>query len=315
MVNRAVAMPRVEPIVIDTAYDDPAAVLDLVRRSGPYPCMAGSPGYAGYDMPASPWFRTVWATGGRCTQPGAEPVFENPHFAAAAQRAFGADIVRPLTIVVNLMGPMPAGLPHLDIPTFRGLERESTTPWMLSMMGSSGLFERWAVRVAGAITWFYDGAGGPYEWWPHGPTGGSRVLEPPFGNRALVGDNDYMFHRVGAIGDPRQFDASCAFPRSSSIVHADGAWQVRDGGAHHLTFADDQIRISLLWRGLAFVDDADATRFDDHSDDLDLDTVVDTFLADLHAHDTPCPRPADPLRDPDWMATLTHFYGHPTLTS
>ena len=313
MANRANAVPRVEPIVIEPAYDDPAPVLDLVRASGPYPCMAGSAGYAGYDMPASPWFRTVWATAGQCTQPGAESVLENPHFVAAARRAFDAEIVRPFTVVLNLMGPMPAGVPHLDIPTFRGLERESTTPWMLSMMGSSGLFERWAVRVAGAITWFYEGAGGPYEWWPHGPTGGSRVLDPPFGNTALVGDNDYMFHRVGAIGDPEDFAAACDFPRSSSLDHDGDVWHVRDAGESQRTFTDAQIRISLLWRGLAFTDADDAARFDDHTDDLDLDAVVDRFLADLHEHGTPCARPADPLTDPDWIATLNRFYGHPQL--
>ncbi len=25
-----------------------------------------------------------------------------------------------------------------------------------------------AVRVAGALTWFYDGTGGEYEYWPRG---------------------------------------------------------------------------------------------------------------------------------------------------
>jgi hypothetical protein len=313
MVNRAAVAPRVGPIVIEPAYDDPAQVRALLEVSGPYPCLAGSAGYTAYDMPASPWFRSMWATDGRCLVPGAEVVFENPHFVAAAQRAFGAEIVRPFAVVVNLMGPMPAGVPHLDIPTFRGLPRATTTPWLLSMMGSSGLFDRWAVRVAGAISWFYDGAGGAYEWWPSGPGGGPLHLDPPFGNTALVGDNDYMFHRVTAIGDPARFDAACAFPRTSELVHDGDAWTVCDGDGVHLRFADDEVRASLLWRGLAFTDADDAARFDDHTDDLDLDGAVDVFLADLRRHGVDCARPADPLGDPEWVATLHRVYGHSQL--
>jgi hypothetical protein len=31
-------------------------------------------------------------------------------------------------------------------------------------MGQSGLFERWRVIQAGAVSWFYEGAGGNFEY-------------------------------------------------------------------------------------------------------------------------------------------------------
>jgi hypothetical protein len=68
-------------------------------------------------------------------------------------------------------------------------------------MGRSGLFKRWAVQIAGALTWFYDQPDGDFDYWPHGPDAASAHEYGPFGNVALVADNDRMPHRVGRIGE------------------------------------------------------------------------------------------------------------------
>ena len=47
---------------------------------------------------------------------------------------------------------------------------------------------------------------------------------------------------------------------------------------------------------------------EDHSDDLDLDTVVDIFVADLHARGQSVARPDEPLRDIDFIARLARTY-------
>ena len=75
--------------------------------------------------------------------------------------------------------------------------------WLRIEMDASELFERWRFQVCGAVSWFgYDGPGGEYEYWPDGPDAPSASEEPPFDNVAVFGDNDFMFHRVGAIGTP-----------------------------------------------------------------------------------------------------------------
>ena len=43
----------------------------------------------------------------------------------AARHLFGATVVRPTNLIVNVMGPMPAGGRHVDTPTFRGLSQRT----------------------------------------------------------------------------------------------------------------------------------------------------------------------------------------------
>ena len=47
---------------------------------------------------------------------------------------------------------------------------ENTPTWLLSVMGKSGLFRRWAIKMAEVIVWFYRGRiGGGFTYWPDGP--------------------------------------------------------------------------------------------------------------------------------------------------
>ena len=65
----------------------------------------------------------------------------------------------------------------------------------------SGLFEAWRVVQASAISWFYEGAGGSFDYWPDGLDGPMLSEQPPFGNVALISDNDQLYHRIGPIGN------------------------------------------------------------------------------------------------------------------
>src|SRR5262245_58096117 len=178
------------PVWVEPAYADRDAVARLVRDRAPHQLMAAAAGYGemmGGDV--SPWFRSSWALDGRT--PDGDPVdaeiaalLHHEPFVEAARALYGADVVRPATLLVNLMGPMASGVPQVDTPTFRGLPRHAVPVWLLVAMGASGLFSRWSVRVAGAITWFYDGAGGELEYWPEGTDGPSAVVAGPFGNGA-----------------------------------------------------------------------------------------------------------------------------------
>ena len=68
------------------------------------------------------------------------------------------------------------------------------------------------------------------------------------------------------------------------------------------------MRVSILWKALAFVDDADARRYDDHEDDLDVGTIVRILREDLAARGIAVDEPADPFTDPDWSRALTSTY-------
>jgi hypothetical protein len=257
----------------------------------------------------APWFRSNWALDGEAVDDGAHALLYHEPFVEAAKQMLGFEVVRPATLLVNLMGPQDEGARHVDTPSFRGLKRSEVPVWLLVVMGMSGLFESWRVRVAGALTWFYEGEDGAYEYWPRGVASPSELARGPFGNVALVADNDLMPHRVGEIGDPQEF-ASRVKVTGDAVIEArdDGAWNIADPGGDPQRVEDRDVRVSILWKALAFVDDADARRFDDHEDDLDVKTIVRILSDDLTERGIAVDEPGDPFTDPEWSRALTRTY-------
>ena len=131
-----------------------------------------------------------------------EPLLHHPPFVSAARQLFAGEIVRPTTVYVNLTYQIPfaQGAGHTDVPVFRGFERTNYPIAFLTVMGLSGLFEDVRVKVATAVAWFYSGYDGGFEYWPEGPTGPSAIHEGAIDNTAIVGDNDFMWHRVRPTG-------------------------------------------------------------------------------------------------------------------
>jgi hypothetical protein len=301
-------------VVIDTVFDQPDLVRRLLERHAPYwpvqryfasaeeqRALSASSGVVG------PVFRGDWAHD-RPLVDGVEPILENPGFVAAAHRAFDAAIVRPHIVYVNLSLPMPCGdAGHTDVPAFRGIDRTRYPVWLLVTMGRSGLFERWRVRIATAVAWFYSGRGGEFTYWPDGPDR-APVVRTMQTNTAVLGDNDVMFHRVEAIGGPDEemvrgltLDAELRFA-------GDGAWEVVDHGRVLVRRPFADVRVSVSWKGYVFRDDAEARLVDEHTDDLAFEDVLGTFFADLAARGIAVRRPEDPLHDPAFVATLTAAY-------
>ncbi len=308
------ARPRSQlapPKRLDRAFENPDALLDLVRRCAPYKTQEAVHKHPGVTRTGG-WFRNFWALGGKVLIEGAEPFFHNPVFIAAARQSFGAEIIRPVALMTNLNLPMAGLPPHLDLPFFRGAMNRELPAWMLVPMGYSGLFHDWAVPVASAITWFYDGAGGDFEYWPDGMDAPSRVERPPYFNSAVLADNEYMYHRVGAIGRPEDFVADDGIPYNAVLALADETtWQVRYDGRVLQSWHWDAVRLSLLWKGYCFRSADEAAAFDDHSDDLTLAMVTDLFCADLSARGVAFTRPGDPFNDLDWKALLERIYAPP----
>jgi hypothetical protein len=243
----------VTPIRVDGVFDDPGDVRRLVERNGPYRTMAsflpdsavrGRRAMAGEGVP--PHFRATWAAGGRALADGAEIILRNPRLLRAASQLFGAEVI-PSTVAVNVSAPMPAGAIHVDVPSFRGADRDRYPMQLLQAMAASGLFEEWRVAEAGAVFWSYQGRGGAYDYWPSGLDGPMCSEHPPFVNSALVADNNRMYHRIGWIGDP------AAAPPALSVAaqirhHADGGWIISDAGTSPVRYEDRDIRISVLWK-------------------------------------------------------------------
>jgi hypothetical protein len=300
----------VPPLRLEPAYADRDAVWNTFTRQAPYPLMSAG---AGYDQmmkfaPIMPWFRKSWIVGRKIDDTEIEALIPDPRFIDAAGRLFDAKLVRPQSLTVNVMAPMDVGARHFDTPTYRGLPAATTPIWLAMNMGVSGLFDRWAIRVAGVLTWFYEGTGGEYEYWPHGLERPSERERGPFGNTAIVGDNDLMFHQVGAFGDAEEFRNNFQLTPQSTIQPAGKVWEITDGATLIGTLRSDQVRMSILWRAETFRDDREARTFDDHEDDLNLDRVVSIFTEDLKDRGLSFKEPDDPLHDDAWSALLAENY-------
>ena len=309
MATAKTAPVTVPPLRIEPAYTDRDAVWRTILEHAPYPMMAAGAGYSEMMQlaPLEPWFRTSWTAGGRRVDDSIQALLDDPRFIDGAGNLFGAQIVRPQSLVLNVMGPMASGYRHVDAPTYRGFSAKVPL-WFPVVMGVSGLFDRWAVRVAGALTWFYDGTDGAYEYWPQGIDHPSASERGPFGNVALFGDNDLMFHQIGAIGDAQQFQDQVKLSVQSEIRPGEKDWEITDGTSAIVALPNEQVRISLLWRAITFRDEREARTYDEHEDDLDVDTAIAIFCADLNERGIDFTPPEDPFDDEAWSTVLTQTY-------
>jgi hypothetical protein len=309
MVTARTMPVTVPPLRLEPAYTDRDMVWRTLLDHAPYPMMAAGAGYSEMmgAVPLEPWFRSPWAANGKATDAATKALLEDQRFIEGARELFGAKVVRPQSLIVNVMGPMDAGHRHVDVPSYRGLSPKLPL-WFPMVMGVSGLFDRWAVRVAGALTWFYQGSDGEYEYWPRGIDHPSECERGPFGNVALFGDNDLMFHQVGAIGDAQKFSDDVKLSLRTEIRPAGDEWELTDDGSVIGTLTRQQVRISLLWRAITFRDEREARAYDEHEDGLDIDTAVSMFCADLAHRGIDFTPPQDPFQDQAWSTLLAETY-------
>ena len=302
---------RPSAVRLQPAFDRPDEVLTSIRAVDewwPLARYAGSEkevratgGDPNATMFVPPWFRRDFALSGEALVPGADAILHNPHFVEGARAVFGDEVdVRPTTVYVNVMvpGPVPF-IPHTDVPAFRGVTRDEHPVWLLHQMMDSGLFDRFRIRLATAVSWFFRGPGGAFHFWPDGPDAPSEVIEPPFENVAVVADNERTYHGVGPVGDGGLVDG---LTRDSLLHRVDEGWEMRTGDRVVGGTDDDHARITVSWK-------AEVRSADDPTDALDLDTVVETFLADLRRRGVDATEPDDPHHDDTWISTLSTTYG------
>jgi hypothetical protein len=292
----------VKAIRIEPAFDDPQSVLEMFQRHAPYRTMAGYLPIKSMGEDCQPWFRGNWADKGEPLVDGAEGILRNRRFIEAARAFLGGEAVRPTLLVVNVNTPMPAGPTHVDVPSFRGVTRDQYPLALMVAMGRSNLFEDWRVIQAGVLAWFYGGVAGNFDYWPEGPDGPMSTEGPPFGNLALMADNDRMYHRIGRVGAP---DAQP--PRMTSAAEIrpvnGGAWEIVEHGETRATYPAEAVRLSLLWKGIR---ESEA-----RAESLTLDRIMNIFIADLRGRGIDFQIPTDPLADREWLALLNRIYYKP----
>lgn len=298
------AIVRSHPVRIPRVFDDPDKVLRLIAEGGPYSTTAKYHNLGetlGAKAASAPWFKTHL---------NHTELLENPRWINAAREAFGADIVRPLTVALNLNAATPLGVPHLDLPRFRGFGAPAMPVWLLLNMAHSGLFHDWMLPFASGLCWFNRDESGAFEYWPDGLNAPSMIEPAPMWNRGVVGDNEFMWHRTGAIGTDEEQQQVRARMRYDNTLHAlpDGGWEMRNNDEVLCRFAPGRIRISLLWKANVFTNESHLASFEDQRLNLTIEKVVDLYIADLGERGHRVSVPSDPLSDVNWRELLQSVY-------
>ena len=299
-----------KPIRIEPAFEDREQIRAMFERYAPYRALAS---YAPEGLqdesresrrPVLPWFRGDWALGGKPLVDGAELILHNKNFLEAARTVFGTSGVYPEFVAVNISGPMPACNIHMDNPSFYGATRVHYPLPLLRVMGFSGLFNEWRVVQASAISWFYEGAGGSFDYWPDGLDGPMLSERPPFGNVALISDNDQLYHRIAAVGDP---DAKLPPISAEAQIQPDGHgnWMILENGEGRGAYPGHAIRLSVLWK-------AEVRDTRNCADNLTLDRIMGIFTGDLRHRGIDVHVPSSPLTDTSWILLLQRIYAAPT---
>jgi hypothetical protein len=296
------------PVFVDPAFKDPQHIQELIYRNSPYQQTRARNGSRRPSLETpEPWFRGTLAAMEEPLVEGVQPSLTNPNFINAAKESFQATIIIPLSVTINIQGPMEAGKKHTDTPFFRGvIDRRLAS--LRYPMGASGLFQQWEVPVASAIAWFYAGTGGDLDYWPDGPDEPFSTITSTRSNIAMVSDNEHMFHRVQPIGHPSEYLPSAAADYDMTLWKTPQGWEIRNTRVGDITYSTRQIRASVLWKAYAFADAAAERAFDNHDDDLTSEMIVDIFSRDLAQRGVSVVTPNDPLNDAEWLALLARQY-------
>lgn len=334
-----VIRPVAPPQIIDSAYseDQHARMLAKVRDMGPLKLILAqhfasadeviatlSGGFpAGveptFDMFLTANFRGYFARYGACLYPELEDCFLNSKFLNLARGYWGAQYAVPENMLFNINGPCSSHDPaHLDATEFRGINQKNSPIWLMNTMTKSGLFNRWRAKKAQVISWFYKGAiGGGFTYWPNGPQAEPQRVAAPMWNRAVVVENEMMYHRGEPNGPVDQrMPKGLAF---ESLFEADPAvadgWRLRTGDTVIQTVPAQEMRFLVHWSAQVYKDLDDLRTVMEHSDDLTHDQVFDMLIADMRTRGLTFEMPTNPLRDTTFIRLLTSVYdtGTPRL--
>ncbi|TWB18402.1 hypothetical protein FBZ87_11641 [Nitrospirillum amazonense] len=324
---RPAAPPR-ELVDIYTE-DQRQRLLDVVHRNGPWKLIIAQH-FSSVDaliatlsgaMPAgitptldmflTPTFRGYYASYSAPLYSEIADCFYNQRFLDYAKSYWKAQYAKPQMMLFNVNGPCANTDPgHLDTPSFRGVRYESAPTWLCSVMGKSGLFKDYLIKMAQVITWFSNDPQSGFTYWPEGPLNPPKRLMPPVYNRGVLVQNEMMLHRGEANG-PRdqQYPDGLGFDTVFQGDPSDrNGWLLKTGDRVIARHSTDDLRFLVHWSAEVFEDYAELKKNMDRSADLTLDQVFETLIKDVRSKGIEITPPADPLADPLFIRTLNAAY-------
>jgi hypothetical protein len=332
MTSASQFVPVSPPRIFEEAYseDQHRRMMRMVRENGPWALVLAqhfeSPdevlattsglipeGFQPtWDMFLTPVFRGYIAKGHTVLYPELEDCFFNPRFLELVRSYWKAEYARPESMLFNIQGPCPGTeRPHIDGTRFRGVSEATTPVWVMNMMVKSGLFERWRAKKAQVITWYYKGrVGGGFNYWPDGLHAEPRQIKAPMWGRAVVVENEMMYHAAEAVGpaDRRMPDGLTIESMMGLDPDTEEGWQITTGDRVIQKISADELRLLAHWGADVFSDYQDLKRTLDHTDDIDNDQIFEIFVRDLRDRGIEFEVPSDPITDQTFIGLLTRVY-------
>lgn len=210
---------------------------------------------------------------------GVEPFLWHEGFMEAARKIHGRPIVRPNIVYANLLLPGQELAVHTDVPEFRGANRKRFPQWLMVVMHHSGLFERWRMPIVTGIAYFHHCEGGELAYYPRGPEAPAETL-PVRHNTAICLDTDTIFHGVDRVKETKPLPR--LRPGMKLRPEGGGSWAVGPEGEAPLErYRWGEIRFSVSWKAYCYADETEHRTVEEHTDDLELDFILETLIGDL----------------------------------
>jgi hypothetical protein len=228
-----------------------------------------------------------------------------------AKSYWNAQYAKPQLMLFNINGPCANRDPgHLDSPSFRGVRYENAPTWLTSVMGKSGLFQDYLIKMAQVITWFSLDASSGFTYWPNGPLRKPERILPPINNRGVVVQNEMMVHRGEANGPlDQQVPAGLAFDTVFTGDPEDrDHWLLKNGDERIARHHTDDLRFLVHWSAEVFSDFDELKKNMDGSHDLTVEQAIDTMVKDVNAQGLKLAMPDDPLHNPEFIRALNAAY-------
>lgn len=323
--------PAAPPREIDDVYTDDQRerLLDVVRTEGPWKLILAqhfaSPeeliatmsgvfpeGFEpSLDLFLTPTFRGYLANYGAVLYPQLHDCFYKAEFLEMAKSYWNAQYAKPQLMLFNINGPCANRDPgHLDSPSFRGVRYENAPTWLTSVMGKSGLFQDYLIKMAQVITWFSLDSSSGFTYWPDGPLEPPNRVLPPINNRGVVVQNEMMVHRGEANGPlDQQIPAELAFDTVFTGDPDDrDYWLLKNDDVRIARHHTDELRFLVHWSAEVFSDYDELKKNMEGSDDLTIEQAIDIMVKDISAQGQKLAMPEDPLHDPEFIRTLNAAY-------
>lgn len=326
---RPVAPPR----VIEDAYsqDQHRRLMEVVRRHGPWQLILAENFETPEEVIATtsgeipegvtltwdmllrnPVFRGYLARQGVCFHPELEDCYYNSRFLQLVRDYWGARYAEPETFLFNIQGPTPiGGPPHLDGTVFRGMTMENTPLWLLLTMAKSCLFRRWQAKKGQVIAWYYRGRiGGGFNCWPEGPQGEPFQIHAPMWGRAVVVENEMMFHHGQACGPVAQRQHSGLDITSKFGIDPDSedGWRITTGDTVNQRIPALEMRFLVHWGARLYMDFDELKVSLDHKDDIGPEQAIDMLIDDMGKRGVVVETPTDPLNDRSFIRRVARVY-------